>query len=152
MTTEEIWGQSAMRAFNDLHALFEDDQLQECVDQAQELLESNLPRHFRIKVLVLLATAAEDWHDSESCRSEAEMLWSMFRWFNPKGADESIDAALAEHCKSLDSLKAALDEERAELDLNEDGNDQLHPAEAELGEGSMNAPKNLERTDRTQHR
>lgn len=98
------------------------------MDQAQELLEGDLPRYYHIKILVLLATTADDLHGCEHYRQEAEMLWSLSQRFHPKGVDESADRALDELRKSLDSLEAALDEERAELDFDEGENDGLHPA------------------------
>jgi hypothetical protein len=70
------------------------------------------------------------------------MLWSKSRKFYPAGADESVDGALAELRKSLDSLKAVLNGEQVELDLDE--NDELHLAGAQPGEKTMEAAENLE--------
>ncbi|KAK5699167.1 hypothetical protein LTR17_023484 [Elasticomyces elasticus] len=72
MATDRV-GERFDRAFAELHQLFEDDKIVECVVLAQDLLEH------RIKVLIMLSSCAADWRDAEACRLEAEQLWSFLR-------------------------------------------------------------------------
>lgn len=61
-------------------------------------------------------------HVSEALLSEAEMLWSILRSSNPESTDESVDIALTELHKTLDSFRGVTDCE-AEEDGIEEGDE-----------------------------
>ena len=64
------------RAYNKVLELYnDDDKEEECIAAAQNLLEDpDLPRYHRIKTLVLLGSAFNEWDETETCRLEAERL------------------------------------------------------------------------------
>ncbi|KAK3642233.1 hypothetical protein LTR56_010810 [Elasticomyces elasticus] len=93
------------RAFAELHQLFEDDKIDECVELAQNLLEeSDIPRYHGIKVLIMLSSCTADWRDAEAYRLEAEQLWSF------------LHDALAHLRLCLDSCNEVLQKEKPEYD------------------------------------
>lgn len=109
MATADLIAKSFSQGFNRLLQLWEDDKLQESLDGAQKLLEEpDIPRYFRIKTLILIASSVEEWHDAQICIAQAEALWGASRHYHAVGQNEDVDDALTELRKSLDSLKEAL--------------------------------------------
>ncbi|KAK0255774.1 hypothetical protein LTS09_009444 [Friedmanniomyces endolithicus] len=65
------------RKFNAALWFYDRDQLDECAESAQDLLDDPaLPVHHRMRILILLALITGG-HDAEECRIEAEQLWRM---------------------------------------------------------------------------
>ncbi|KAK1076442.1 hypothetical protein LTR33_008945 [Friedmanniomyces endolithicus] len=98
------------RKYNAALWFYDRNQLNECAESAQDLLDDpDLPRFHRMKTLILLASIT-GWHDAEDCRVEAEQLWRMARvQYSIPTFDE--EEALTELRKQLDALKAAQDYE-----------------------------------------
>ena len=104
-------------AFDALHKLYDNDELDQCIAGAESLLQNNaLPRYHRIKTLLLLASTVGDRSDAEGYRSQAELLWRIVRRWNPEGEDDKVDEALAETRITLDEVKGVLAGERVEED------------------------------------
>ncbi|KAK1817833.1 hypothetical protein LTR12_007704 [Friedmanniomyces endolithicus] len=98
------------RKFNATLWFYERDQLDECAESAQDLLDDpDLPRFHRMKTLILLASIT-GWDDAEDCRIEAEQLWRMAHMqYSSPTFDEA--EALTELRTQLDALKASQDYE-----------------------------------------
>ncbi|KAG9846101.1 hypothetical protein KCU98_g6628, partial [Aureobasidium melanogenum] len=69
------------------------------------LTDPELPRYYRIKTLILLASANKEWRQKESLRLRAEHTWTESRRLHPEGQNNTTDTVLAELRKSLDELK-----------------------------------------------
>ncbi|KAH3959089.1 hypothetical protein HBH51_203750 [Parastagonospora nodorum] len=89
--------------FNEANNLCEQDQMEEGITKARELLaEPSVPRYHKMKFLMLLASALEDWYDAN------------------EGEDAALDADMSEVRALLDTCDRILQQERDELDA-EDG-------------------------------
>ncbi|KAK0306637.1 hypothetical protein LTR91_012497 [Friedmanniomyces endolithicus] len=98
------------RKFNAALWFYDRDQLDECAESAQDLLDDPaLPVHHRMRILILLALITGG-HDAEECRIEAEQLWRMahMQYSSPTFDEEE---ALTELRTQLDALKVAQDYE-----------------------------------------
>ncbi|KAI4788017.1 hypothetical protein E4T44_13550, partial [Aureobasidium sp. EXF-8845] len=69
------------------------------------LTDTELPRYYRIKTLILLASANKEWRQKEDLRLRAEHTWSESRKLHPKGQNETTDSVLAELRGLLDTFK-----------------------------------------------
>ncbi|KAG9655048.1 hypothetical protein KCU95_g10553, partial [Aureobasidium melanogenum] len=69
------------------------------------LTDPELPRYYRIKTFILLASANKEWRQKESLRLRAEHTWTESRRLHPEGQNNTTDTVLAELRKSLDELK-----------------------------------------------
>ncbi|KAI5207350.1 hypothetical protein E4T39_01891 [Aureobasidium subglaciale] len=69
------------------------------------LTDTELPRYYRIKTLVLLASANENWRRKEDLRLRAEHTWNESRKLHPEGQNDTTDAVLEELRGILDELK-----------------------------------------------
>ncbi|KAH0335156.1 hypothetical protein KCU81_g9172, partial [Aureobasidium melanogenum] len=69
------------------------------------LTDPDLPRYYRIKTLILLASATKEWRQKESLRLRAEHTWTESRRLHPEGQNTTTDTVLAELRESLDELK-----------------------------------------------
>ncbi|KAH0293073.1 hypothetical protein M436DRAFT_45141 [Aureobasidium namibiae CBS 147.97] len=69
------------------------------------LTDTELPRYYRIKTLVLLASANKEWRQKEDLRLRAEHTWSESRKLHPKGQNQTTDDVLAELRELLDTFK-----------------------------------------------
>jgi hypothetical protein len=69
---DAIWN-SFSDAYNKAHALYEQDKLEECVEQCSQILEeeASLPRFIRITTLILLALVVKEEEDFHAARTEA---------------------------------------------------------------------------------
>lgn len=89
--------------------LFDDDPDQ-CMAQAKELLnEHELSHGVRIRTLILIACATEDWYEAEQNRRAAEGLWKLCRELWPRGDPQTdgdeTEATLVRFRRSLDELE-----------------------------------------------
>ncbi|KAH7068464.1 hypothetical protein FB567DRAFT_615196 [Paraphoma chrysanthemicola] len=81
-------GKDYTKAINELVDLYNTDQLDECLSEAQKLLEDpTLPRYHRIKNLILLANMVETWTEADYLRTQAEDLYRLGRRWHPIGED-----------------------------------------------------------------
>ncbi|KAI5209778.1 hypothetical protein AUEXF2481DRAFT_80673 [Aureobasidium subglaciale EXF-2481] len=69
------------------------------------LADTELPRYYRIKTLVLLASANKNWRQKEDLRLRAEHTWYESRNLHPKGQNDTTDAVLKELRGILDEFK-----------------------------------------------
>ena len=94
------------RAYNKVLELYnDDDKEEECIAAAQNLLEDpDLPRYHRIKTLVLLGSAFNEWDETETCRLEAERLWEQARRHYSHIDNPDASRALAKLRVDLDSV------------------------------------------------
>ncbi|KAK8182916.1 hypothetical protein BC567DRAFT_261519 [Phyllosticta citribraziliensis] len=92
--------------FNRIHKMYEEDDLQGVIDGAEELLDdSKLPKHLRMKTLILLACCTDDWDDAEELRNEAEDMYHIAHAHWPRDAE--VNEVLREIRKCLDCLGKA---------------------------------------------
>jgi hypothetical protein len=104
------------RAYNKVVELYDEDDQDKCIAAAQDLLEDpDLPRYHRIKTLILLGLAFEDWDDVETCRLAAERLWEPANRHYSRVDDPDASRALAELRDKLDTMAAMQIEELAEI-------------------------------------
>ncbi|KAK0254764.1 hypothetical protein LTR12_013635 [Friedmanniomyces endolithicus] len=83
-------------SYDACYALYDKDELAECVDQAQDLLDdSGLPRFFRIKLLVLMAACIGDFWEEAEILKEADRVWHHVRSYHRRG-DTEVDECLEE--------------------------------------------------------
>jgi len=74
-SADELLVRSYARALDSLLQLYDEDKLDECMNQCQELLkDENLPHYYRIRVLALFGSTTGDWYDAEALRKKAESL------------------------------------------------------------------------------
>lgn len=115
MATDEAYEarmRSYDRGYKETRALFENDDLEGAITQAEELLKNNdLPRYHRIKLLMILVASLDDWWEARRHLESANMLWQMARNNFPIGESAEADASLAKLRPTLDSL---LEEHAAE--------------------------------------
>ncbi|TIA45366.1 hypothetical protein D6C83_05737, partial [Aureobasidium pullulans] len=71
------------------------------------LTETELPRYYRIKTLVLLASASKEWRQKEDLRLRAEHIWSESRTLHPTGQNNTTDSVLSELRDLLNTLKTS---------------------------------------------
>ena len=118
MTTASDIDKSFTKALNEAGELYNNDRLDECIEQTRALLaDDSIPRYHRIKALLLLASTLGDWDDANNCHAEAETLWRVVRRWNPEGEDAVLDTY-------MDDVREHIDEVRADLERTEpDDND-----------------------------
>ncbi|THV81609.1 hypothetical protein D6D29_05248 [Aureobasidium pullulans] len=71
------------------------------------LTDTELPRYYRIKTLVLLASASKEWRQKEDLRLRAEHTWSESRTLHPTGQNNTTDSVLSELRDLLNTLKTS---------------------------------------------
>ncbi|THX40587.1 hypothetical protein D6D10_03364 [Aureobasidium pullulans] len=71
------------------------------------LTDTELPRYYRIKTLVLLASASKEWRQKEDLRLRAEHIWSESRTLHPTGQNNTTDSVLSELRDLLNTLKTS---------------------------------------------
>ncbi|THW77323.1 hypothetical protein D6D19_02328 [Aureobasidium pullulans] len=71
------------------------------------LTDTELPRYYRIKTLVLLASASKQWRQKEDLRLRAEHTWSESRTLHPIGQNNTTDSVLSELRDLLNTLKTS---------------------------------------------
>ncbi|THY58049.1 hypothetical protein D6C99_02357 [Aureobasidium pullulans] len=71
------------------------------------LTDTELPRYYRIKNLVLLASASKQWRQKEDLRLRAEHTWSESRTLHPTGQNNTTDSVLSELRDLLNTLKTS---------------------------------------------
>ena len=118
MTTASDIDKSFTKALNEAGELYNNDRLDECIEQTRALLaDDSIPRYHRMKALLLLASTLGDWDDANNCHAEAETLWRVVRRWNPEGEDAVLDTY-------MDDVREHIDEVRADLERTEpDDND-----------------------------
>lgn len=91
---------------------FDDDKLQECIDECQRILEEpGCPRYHRIQIPILLGSCVEDISDVGECYREAERLLGIAHAFHSE-MDVATTEALEYLQRSLDTLREAIVEKR----------------------------------------
>ncbi|TIA57375.1 hypothetical protein D6C77_06223 [Aureobasidium pullulans] len=91
------------------------------------LTDTELPRYYRIKTLVLLASASKQWRQKEDLRLRAEHIWSESRTLHPTGQNTTTDSVLSELRDLLNTLKTS----QAETAPSSSYEDELSTALAE---------------------
>ncbi|KAK0993168.1 hypothetical protein LTS01_007543 [Friedmanniomyces endolithicus] len=77
-------------------------QVRECIDRVEDLLiDSGLPRFFRIKLLILMTACMGDWWEEREVLEEADKLWKHVRSYRRQG-DAEVDECLAEFRRGID--------------------------------------------------
>lgn len=134
---EELHTQSFTRSYNKALVFYDDDDLDECIRECQEILEKqDCPRYHRIKTLVLLGSCVADLTLVGECYREAERLWQTARQHHSV-LDVKANEALAELRELLEELVAALQREAEEiamgmhLEIEDDEDSTVVKAEAE---------------------
>jgi hypothetical protein len=114
MSTDSM-NQAFLEAVNHLIHLYNDDMLDECAEGAEELLKDyDMPRYFRMKVLIMLANIQIGWEPAEDYLIRAENLWRCIRRANPEGTHAATDRYLVEIRDFLDDVKGAVEEQKFE--------------------------------------
>ncbi|KAK5734454.1 hypothetical protein LTR17_008955 [Elasticomyces elasticus] len=141
--------------YNEVHRLYEENDLEGCIAKAEELLdEPAIPRFHRMKTLILLGNVLGDWNEAEDCRVRAEAIWRVVRRWHPEGADEEVDTAMQELRVSLDDLHEVLREEAPqeyapELSIQDlvDANDREVAAARAVAQATEDDPEELARVE-----
>jgi hypothetical protein len=112
MDTASIIDNQFTDAFNEANALCEQGHLDEGVIKARELLaDPAIPRYHNMKVLLLLASAVDDWYDANGYRIDAEAIWQITRRWHPEGQDDILDTYMSDVRALLDECDKVLREE-----------------------------------------
>lgn len=112
------------RAYNEAAELYDNDELEKCVEKANELLaDGAAPRYHRMKTWILLAYVLGDWNDANDCFVKAESLWQIVRRWHTVGEDAKVDRSLEDIQVALVELKEILEadkppENSSEADVN----------------------------------
>jgi hypothetical protein len=81
-------------------ALFEAEKYEACIGLAKyNLTDPTLSRYHRMKTMILVAGATDDWYEGEegeNYRRQAEQLWFATRRLYPTEADAETEAAPSE--------------------------------------------------------
>lgn len=72
-----------------------------------------MPRYYKIKNLLLVASVSDDWYKAEGCRRAAEHIWNVAHTMT-RGDEAAAVEALRELRGCLDDLKVELDDQRPE--------------------------------------
>ena len=73
-STDDVFARFAP-VYNQTIVFYNKDQLKECINTAQKLLdETTLPRYIRIKTSLLYCACA-DWHTARAGYAEADAMW-----------------------------------------------------------------------------
>lgn len=117
--------------YNEANDLYGDGCLHECIEKSSALLaDTEMPRYYRMKTLLLLASTLGDWDEADTCHRKAEMLWNIVRRWNPVGEDETLDIQIAGLHTELDELKHILEaEERKDSEDDTMSDDDLYEQE-----------------------
>ncbi|KAK4949300.1 hypothetical protein LTR10_011917 [Elasticomyces elasticus] len=101
------------KRYNKIFDLYEAGDNDKVLEEADNMFhDSGLPRYHRIKLYLLIAAVLDDWEECGKLIERSETLWKMARSFIPPGASQGSEEALAELRESIDSVKAAHQEER----------------------------------------
>lgn len=125
-------------AINEAVQCYQNDEPEKCQALAESLLaNSNLPRYYRIKVLILLCGVCEERYQAHEYLREGEGLWRVTKRAHPEGGDATVDFVLGQLRDELDRVSAALEKDwdgMEDADLREvEGEDE----EAEKEEEEM---------------
>jgi hypothetical protein len=113
MTSRSIIDEQFSNGFNEANACYKSDKLLECIDLCYKLLnEPDIPRHHKMKTLVLLGATVGDWDEANDCFVAAQSLWKIERRWHPEGKNETLDKFMVEIREALDGLSQALAEEQ----------------------------------------
>lgn len=156
MATESLIDRQFTDAYNQIHELYDNDELDECIEQAQQLLQDPaIPRYHRMKTYILLVSTIGEWTEANGYRSQAETLWRIVRRWHPEGEDAKVDAAMQELRTALDALKNELEVEQPEdYDPEEDveaelaAHDERVAEEVALAEAENDDPVELAKADK----
>lgn len=97
------------RAYNEAADCYNNNELEKCVEKANELLDDGAaPRFHRMKAWILLAYVLGDWHEANDCFVKADSLWLIVRRWYRVGDDAGVDESLEELRLELDELKNVL--------------------------------------------
>ncbi|KAK0773238.1 hypothetical protein LTS02_008076 [Friedmanniomyces endolithicus] len=89
-------------SYDACYALYDKDKFAECIDQLENLLiDSGLPRFFRIKLLILMAACMGDWWEEREVLEEADKVWRHVRSYHRQG-DTEVDDCLAKLRHGID--------------------------------------------------
>lgn len=99
-------------AFREAKEPYKDNRGEECVAKAHEILsDPSCPTYIRIKNLVLLGAAVEDWWEGVEYHRQADHLWHVSRRWRSIGESKPFEAALEKCRAAIDDLGELLDEE-----------------------------------------
>jgi hypothetical protein len=94
MASDRIY-ESFTRGYNEVQALYAQDKLSDCIDVARILVaEPAIPRHYRIRTHLLLASTVGDRDEAWYFHRKAEVEWHVVRRFHAKGEDATIDTSM----------------------------------------------------------
>ncbi|KAK4497263.1 hypothetical protein PRZ48_011713 [Zasmidium cellare] len=132
--------------FNAVAQLCDENKLDDCIEQARELLdEPVLPRYHRMKTWVLLGAIVGDWEEANDCCARANSLWRIVRRWHPAGVNEKTDRAMQELRDMLDELEETLKEEEPPgHDFGDDEEDMVAEHDAAIGEDNVDAEAEAE--------
>ncbi|KAK1058291.1 hypothetical protein LTR12_005802 [Friedmanniomyces endolithicus] len=86
-------------SYDACYALYDKDKFAECIDQVGDLLiDSGLPRFFRIKLLILKAACMGDWWEEREVLEEADKVWR----YLPSSGRHRVDECLAKLRHGID--------------------------------------------------
>ncbi|KAK5743452.1 hypothetical protein LTR17_002627 [Elasticomyces elasticus] len=97
--------------YNEAFNFYPDDQLQERIENARELLDDTaIPRFHQIKTWLLLGACMGDWFEANTCCVKAKIIRSTVRSWHPFGVDLEIDKRIEELLANIEELRLALDQ------------------------------------------
>lgn len=93
--------------------LFDEEEFERCIELAEHhLTRLNLPRYYRMKNLLLIAAAEDDWYRAERIRLQVEQIWlTAKRMLDPDKDNEASERGLREVREALDQLKGFQEED-----------------------------------------
>jgi tetratricopeptide (TPR) repeat protein len=108
-------------AYNECAELYDNDELEKCIEKAQALLDYGAaPRYHRMKTWILLGNCLGDWDEAHDSYVEAETMWRIVRRWHRAGEDAKVDAAMEELRVSLEELKETLAKDKPAYDDDEE--------------------------------
>jgi hypothetical protein len=107
--------------FNKLLQMYNDDNEDEqCAFQAKLMIQDeNCPRYHRLRALVLISHATDDYGEALKYYDKAEQFLRLWMRGNAEGENEIANTALEEVRAMLDELKEGLEQEGLRLEARE---------------------------------
>jgi hypothetical protein len=109
--------QSWSHAFNVCQNLYDDDELEDCIDATeQDLDDPSLPLYHRMRYELLLVRCHEDWHEANDALIRCEAIFQSVSTNHKDDPDEDVQKGLQEIRELIDGVRVHHDTQLREME------------------------------------